>query len=151
MLGTDKRSPFPLKIFTCTSMIFSCSESVRKITKETIAFESSYEIDVLNSHPATLYASNDTALKVSVFGVILVWICRIWIEYGEILRISPYSVRIWENANQNNSEYRHFSRSVMCVITRTFLYQSAQVHTSTSAFGTGGYFYVFRKCVHETK
>ena len=29
-------------------------------------------------------------------------------EYGEILRISPYSVRMRENADQNNSEYVHF-------------------------------------------
>ena len=33
------------------------------------------------------------------------------IEYGEIRSISPYSVRMWENADQNNSEYGHFSRS----------------------------------------
>ena len=32
-------------------------------------------------------------------------------ECGEILRISPYSVRMRENADQNNSEYGHFSRS----------------------------------------
>ena len=36
---------------------------------------------------------------------------RIRIEYEEILCISPYSVRIRENAEQNNSEYGHFSRS----------------------------------------
>ena len=35
----------------------------------------------------------------------------IWTGYGEILRISPYSVRIRENTDQNNSEYGHFSRS----------------------------------------
>ena len=29
-------------------------------------------------------------------------------EYGEILGISPYSVRMRENADQNNSEYGHF-------------------------------------------
>ena len=34
------------------------------------------------------------------------------IEYGEILPISPYSVQMRENADQNNSEYGHFSRSV---------------------------------------
>ena len=33
---------------------------------------------------------------------------RIWTEYGEIL---PYSVRIRENANLNNSKYGHFSRN----------------------------------------
>ena len=36
---------------------------------------------------------------------------RIWTGYGEILRISPYSVRIRENTDQNYSEYVHFSRS----------------------------------------
>ena len=29
---------------------------------------------------------------------------RIWTEYGEIGSISPYSVRMWENADQKNSE-----------------------------------------------
>ena len=32
-------------------------------------------------------------------------------EYGEIPSISPYSVLMRENADQNNTEYRHFSRS----------------------------------------
>ena len=36
---------------------------------------------------------------------------RIRTEYGGILRISPYSVRMRENADQNNSEYGHFLRS----------------------------------------
>ena len=32
-------------------------------------------------------------------------------EYEQILRISLYSVRMQENTDQKNSEYRHFSRS----------------------------------------
>ena len=32
--------------------------------------------------------------------------------YGEILSISPYSVPMWENTNQNNFKYGHFLRSV---------------------------------------
>ena len=52
----------------------------------------------------------------SVFGVILVRIfptfSRIWTEYGETPSISPYSVQMEENEDQNNSEYRHFLRSV---------------------------------------
>ena len=32
-------------------------------------------------------------------------------EYGEILYISPYSVRMRENMDQNNSEYGHFLHS----------------------------------------
>ena len=35
---------------------------------------------------------------------------RMLTEYGEVLRISPYSVRIRKNADENNSEYGHFLR-----------------------------------------
>ena len=34
-------------------------------------------------------------------------------EYGEILRISPYLVQMRENTDQKNSDYGHFSRSVI--------------------------------------
>ena len=47
----------------------------------------------------------------SLLGVILVRISRILTEYGEILRICPYSVWMRENADQNNSEYRQFLRN----------------------------------------
>ena len=40
---------------------------------------------------------------------------RIRTEYAEILNISPYSVRIWENTDRKNSEKGHFSRSVYLV------------------------------------
>ena len=33
-------------------------------------------------------------------------------KYEEILRIPPYSIQMWENADQNSSEYGHFLRSV---------------------------------------
>ena len=36
---------------------------------------------------------------------------RIRTKYGEINRISPYSALMRENADQNNSKYRHFLRS----------------------------------------
>ena len=36
---------------------------------------------------------------------------RIRTEYGEIRSISPYSVRMRENEDQNNFGYGHFSRS----------------------------------------
>ena len=38
---------------------------------------------------------------------------HIWTEYGEIFRICPYSVRMQENAEDNNSEDGHFLRSEM--------------------------------------
>ena len=34
-------------------------------------------------------------------------------EYEEILRISPYSVQMRENTDQNNSKYGHFLGSVL--------------------------------------
>ena len=37
---------------------------------------------------------------------------RIRTEYREIRSISPYSVQMWENADQNNSKYGHFLRCV---------------------------------------
>ena len=36
---------------------------------------------------------------------------RIWTEFGEMRSIFPFSVRMRENAGQNNSEYGHFLRS----------------------------------------
>ena len=37
---------------------------------------------------------------------------RIWTEYRDLPRKSPYSVRMRENTDQKNFECRHFSRSV---------------------------------------
>ena len=55
----------------------------------------------------------DTERKVSIQHT--VWKVFVWSvfsciqsEYGDIRNISPYSVQMWENTNQNNSEYRHF-------------------------------------------
>ena len=38
---------------------------------------------------------------------------RIRTEYGEMRSIRANSVQMRENANQNNSEYGHFLRSIM--------------------------------------
>ena len=37
----------------------------------------------------------------------------IWTKNGDLLRKSPYSVQRRVNTEQKNSEYRHFSRSVL--------------------------------------
>ena len=53
---------------------------------------------------------NNRFLQVHIFPVF----SRIRTEYGEIPLISPYSVRVRENAenaDQNNSEYGHFLHS----------------------------------------
>ena len=36
---------------------------------------------------------------------------HIWTEYGEMLHISPHSVRTWESTDQKNSELRRILRS----------------------------------------
>ena len=54
-----------------------------------------------------------------MFGVILVLIfCCIRTKYGEIRSISPYSVRVREDMDQNNSEYGHFWRSEVYITTK---------------------------------
>ena len=50
-----------------------------------------------------------TAWKLPVFGLTLVRILQN--SDGEILHISPYSVQMRENTDQNNSEYGHFLHS----------------------------------------
>ena len=47
---------------------------------------------------------------------------RIRTKYGKILSISPYSVRMRENADQNNSEYGHFLCSDYCCMTYMSVY-----------------------------
>ena len=64
-----------------------------------------------------------TAWKVSVFGLVLVRIFCIRTEYIEIRSISPYSVRMRENRDQNNSEYWQFSRSVILILFYFYLYK----------------------------
>ena len=55
-----------------------------------------------------------TAWKRSVFGVILV-------RSGLVRSISPYSVRMRENADQNNSYYGHFLHSELYKLLSTLL------------------------------
>ena len=45
---------------------------------------------------------------------------RIRTECGEIRSISPYSVRMWVNTDQNNSEHEHFSCSVTWMMKDSF-------------------------------
>ena len=47
-------------------------------------------------------------------GIQLSWslFSLIWTEYGDIVRISTYSVELRENTDQKNIKYAHFSRSL---------------------------------------
>ena len=46
---------------------------------------------------------------------------RYWTEYREILCISPYSVQMRENTDQNNSKYEHIY-AVVCKSKDSFSY-----------------------------
>ena len=69
-------------------------------------------------HFIALRFNSHTAQKVSVFGVILVRIfsafSRIRTEYGEIVRISPYSVqgKIWEKCGTEEFRIRTLFNAV---------------------------------------
>ena len=67
-----------------------------------------------------------TAKKLSVFGNFLVRISRIQTEYGETLRISPYSVRMRENAGKKILNTDTFHAACFYVISFSIL----QIHVS---------------------
>ena len=46
---------------------------------------------------------------------------RIRTEYGEIIRISWYSIQMRENADQNNCGYKHFLRSEMVLVEISYM------------------------------
>ena len=69
---------------------------------------------------------------------------HIWTESGEIRSISPYSIRMRENADQNNSEHGHFSRSDSDMLTGNLFTMARRVpvegwtrdHNDTGVCGT---------------
>ena len=52
---------------------------------------------------------------------------RIQIEYGKIRSMSPYLVRMRENTDQKNSEYKHSSHSDNKSIPGPFLLESSSI------------------------
>ena len=61
-----------------------------------------------------LLNNGDLSLREKCLYLELFWsvFSRIWIEYGDVRSISPYSVRMRGNTDQINSEYGPFLRSV---------------------------------------
>ena len=68
---------------------------------------------VLKAFGKSLEGALKTSLREKCLYLELFWslFSRIWTEYAEIRSISPYSIWMRENTDQNNSEYRHFSHS----------------------------------------
>ena len=70
---------------------------------------------VILHHSATQQLQDNFILREKVSYLELLWsiFSIIWTEYGDIWSISPYSVQMRENTDQNNSEYGHFLPSVI--------------------------------------
>ena len=100
-----------ISLFEYNSIFFSYL-STAKIFQGEMAVP--YELSSLTLHEKCPYSE----LFWSAFS-------PIWNEYGEILRISLYSVRMWENMDQNNSEYGLLLCSVIFVKKNHF---SIQIH-----------------------
>ena len=75
------------------------------------------DIETYKNLPSSYHLSNidstKTTLRENCSYSELFWsvFFRIRTEYGEIWSICPYSVRMRENTDQNNSEYEHFLHS----------------------------------------
>ena len=98
----------------------------------------------------------------SVFEVILVRIfpafSRIRTEYGKIRSISPYSVQMWENGDQNYSEYGPFLRSDLLLmpsiikVIKLLLVMRARSATAERSFSTMGRMKTWNKhCVKNVQ
>ena len=62
------------------------------------------------------------------------------LEYGDLLRKSPYSVRMRENIDQKNSEYGHFSRCELHLLISKIL---KDTHHNSIYFTSYGYFIIW--------
>ena len=73
-----------------------------------LSFIQIFKIVLLITGTMRMWACSTLRKKSSYSEVFWPVFSRIRTEYGEILRISPYSVRMRENVDQNISEYGHF-------------------------------------------
>ena len=86
------------------------------------------------------------AWKVSIFGVVLVRIFTHLDWYWEIRSISPYSIWICENRDQNNSEYGHFLRSAAYYSESRFPKSNWEFYTNPSLLEWGLFPWYITKC-----
>ena len=82
--------------------------SLKKIYQPKDNKETSCHLKNLKKFVETLHCVKSVRIR-SCSGSVF---SRIRTEFGEIRSISPYSVWMWENTDQNNSDYGYFSRSV---------------------------------------
>ena len=108
---------------TCkTNHIFDCMEKCISLLATNVESNWSTLVKQL-----TLFAIGgiitDRTMREKCLYSELFWsaISRIWTKYREILRISPYSVRMRENKDQNNSKCGHFLYFMLCFTSKFLL------------------------------
>ena len=110
--------PFTKLNFFCVALLLhlSCS-CLTRVALVSLVSHSSYICVARVALLPLLCRSCRTSLRKKCPYSELCWsaFSRIPAEYGKIMSISPYLVQIRENADQNNSEYGHFSRSA-CIM-----------------------------------
>ena len=119
----DTHFQFLKKLYKSVFFLFRRTIKLRTSTKSCPLFQKAlnnisniYLQDVFKIEKKSISEAfnKSVAFKLSVKIVLeLFWsaFSRIRTKYREILRISPYSVQMRENVDQNNSEYRNFLRS----------------------------------------
>ena len=71
---------------------------------------------------------------------------RVWTDYWEVRSISPYSVEMWRDTDQNNSKYGHFLLSV------TYLSSHFILETSFEKFVKAPQrIYLTQTCIDKNK
>ena len=110
-------------------------------------------MDILKTRPASS-PNSLKSIKISLQNIFILSICRLFLfshfsrirtEYGAILRISPYSVRMWKKCKKRNSlqilKIKRFSRDKKIL---------PRMHQILIIFGTSGFLGITETIYSET-
>ena len=86
-----------------------------------------------------------SAWKVPVFELLMVRVSQIWTGYQDLQSKSPYSLRMWENTDQKNSENWYFLRSGTPNLKYILSSKEIKLSPSTSNFFLKNW--IYNRCV----
>ena len=115
----EDKVPFSMTCRPPSEFMVMNNKFTKRNNKITLLNKKLREINTEKIH--CVKSARDSELLWSTFS-------RIWLEYGHISCISPYSVRMRENTDQNNSKYGHFlcsDSSEICLNWTTLLMENA--------------------------
>ena len=107
-----------------------------------------FSVNFWNLFGTALFSEHPLREKCSYLELFWSALSRIRTEYGEILRICSYSLRMRENTDQNNSKYGHFLCSDLRVTTSGLvLFSLSKLNSLTSEFCFSGSCLKMRSCM----